>query len=203
MMSDPIGTVGSRQKVAVESDLHLAFEGGDKFLQRIKDLSDTRDSAQAAFDNLGVGRNAHAAFAQAKTISAAADGLMEEARVTLDRAKEEASGILQRAHDAANAVVARATTEAHDLRDDAGRIRDEAQKRAEELVASAREALERAQKKQTEADGYHADLMSRIDQHETEHSSLMEAAAAAKADAEALQDKLSAKLKSLKSLLGD
>lgn len=202
-MTDPVGTVGaSEKKVVVHSDLHLAFEGGAKYHDRIKELSDAKDAAQATLDNLAVGRNAHAAFAQAKATAADADKLMDEARVTLEKAKEEASAILARAHDAANSLVERASADANTLRGEAAKIREEAQAEADRLLGGARQTLDSAQKKQSEADALHSDLLNRIDRHEAEHSSLMTAASEAKKVAEELASKLSAQQEKLKSLLG-
>ncbi len=195
-MADPIGTVGAVPSQA-ETDLNLIFKGGDKFLQRMQALANEREAHDAAFDQLHLGMSAQAAFDHAQKLVGDAETARANAAAVEDDANKKAADLLAKANAEATRIKTQATEQATGVRGAADIVKSEADKQALKLRKEAADLANAALKKKAEADNLAIELEAAAHRQEVAHNAALTAAKAAKDDADALSDKLRAKLAKL------
>jgi hypothetical protein len=136
---DPIGTVGGAPK-REESDLDIAFKGGETFLARADALRALIDSNEAALSDLKLGRAAAEALKEATVKLAEANAAHDTAAAVLASAKKEAAAIVTEA-EALREQAARDAAEAEGARI-ASTTAVKSQRAAEQRAAKATEAAE-------------------------------------------------------------
>jgi hypothetical protein len=178
-MSDPVGTVGGAAHV---SDMEVAMMGGSKFMQRLQQLADAKDSHDEALGKLRLAAAAKDMHAAAEIKHQEASRLQTEAADVLAAANEQAKQILGDAADKAAETIASAGVEAAKLRDDA---RVEAAAALAGARNSANEMLASATKEKQEADAYAAGVRGEADSTKMMAVALHEGASGLKKDADA------------------
>jgi hypothetical protein len=153
-MADPMGTAGAVK----ENILDVATAGGPRFMDRLRQLGDATDKHDQAFEKLGIGQSAVAAFnqsqqklAEAETKLAEADAMRSQAAKTLANADADA-----KASAKAQAVAS----------DKAIALQIQVEKRLELAVArerAAAEAIAKAERARAEAERTREVLQGKTD----------------------------------------
>jgi hypothetical protein len=154
IMVDPTGTAG----IIKENSLDLAVKGGPKFMARLEQLADATDKHDAAFEKLGIGQSALAAFNNAQQKLAEAEALRTEA----DAMRSQAAKTLANA-DADAKASAKAQAVASDK---AIALQIQVEKRLELAVArerAAAEAIAKAERARAEAERTREVLQGKTD----------------------------------------
>jgi hypothetical protein len=153
-MPDPMGTAGAVK----ENILDVATKGGPKFMARLEQLADATDKHDAAFDRLGIGESAVAAFNKAQGKLAEAEHKLAEA----DAMRSQAAKTLANA-DADAKASAKAQAVASDK---AIALQIQVEKRLELAVArerAAAEAIAKAERARAEAERTREVLQGKTD----------------------------------------
>jgi hypothetical protein len=124
-----MGGVSIEPGAPAEADLYMrtAIEGGTSFMRRLEVLSDAKAAHDEALAELGLGRSARAALADANEKQAEAAAKLAEASVTLEAAKQSAASTVAAANKTAAETLAKAKADAGTITAEAERIRGEAQ----------------------------------------------------------------------------
>ena len=120
------------------TDLQALVRGGDAFLKRLAQFKDAKETFDASFAALSLGRDAKSAYEDAKATQAVAAKMVTDA-------EGDAAGIILNAEAQAREIVDKANQEAAALITAAQRACDADKATLASEIASARETLERAQ----------------------------------------------------------
>lgn len=122
-------------------DLDTAMAGGSTFTSRMEDLGRAKASLDEAYQALGLGKDAKAAYDEATA-------LRDKAKETLEKAKAAAKEAQDKAKDKAETIVAEAQDKAANLLAEAAADREA----AKQALADAKAATADAGKAQKEAE---------------------------------------------------
>jgi F0F1-type ATP synthase membrane subunit b/b' len=124
-----MGGVSIEPGAPAEADLYMrtAIEGGTSFMRRLEVLSDAKAAHDEALAELGLGRAARAALADAQEKQAEAVEKLAEASASLEGAKQSAADIVAKAEKDAAETLAKAKADSGTIIAEAERLRGEAQ----------------------------------------------------------------------------
>jgi hypothetical protein len=142
--SDPTGRQGAPSSLDLSSadpthDLATIYQGGGKFLDRMRALDDARSASEEAYERLQIGIDAKEAYEDAKVARDKALALRGEAERTRDNAKAEAAKIVAEAQ-AIKAAADKTNADADELRQRHERQLDDVQARERKALAAAEDA---------------------------------------------------------------
>jgi chromosome segregation ATPase len=136
-------------------DLSIIYQGGARFLDRMRALDDARCASEEAYQRLQIGTDAKAAYEDAKREREEAKALRREAEKVLDDAKAKATKIVAEA-ETIRADAVRTNADADELRQRHERQLHDAQDAERKALASAqasRQAIAKAEAKEREFQG--------------------------------------------------
>jgi hypothetical protein len=161
--SDPTGRQGAPSSLDLSSadpahDLAIIYQGGGKFLDRMRALDDARCASEEAYRRLQIGIDAKEAYEDSKVARDKALALRGEAEKTLDDAKAEAAKIIAEA-EAVKAAADKTNADADELRQRHERQLEDVQARERKARAAAEDARQAIAK----ADAKEREFQAKID----------------------------------------
>jgi hypothetical protein len=146
--SDPTGAQGTSP--GQPDDLSIIYQGGGKFLDRMRALDDARCASEDAYQRLQIGTDAKAAYESAKRERDEALALRREAEKVLDDAKVKAAKIISDSNSI-KAAADKTNADADELRQRHERQLQDAQdkeRKARAVAEDARRAITAADAKE-------------------------------------------------------
>lgn len=142
-------------------DLSAIVAGGDAFLARVKTFQDAKIAAEAALDNLNLGKNVAAVMAEAQAREAKAqqaiDDAQSEAYKIVAEAKTQAAAILADHHTQAQTVLSSAKAQVDGLDEEVKTARKMLTDWSDQTKAEANSIMGSAVAAKAKADKLHAD----------------------------------------------